>query len=153
MRRLSLLIARRLGEGAGLLGLSYADDAAITERRRRQQRVHTATRGWDLAWGALLARSLSDPVDVAPRLPRLEPPTLLVTGDQDRLVPAADTERVAERIPGATLRVLPGCGHVPQEECPQAFAEVVGSWLAGRPWDPSDAPAPSPPAGGAGPAP
>jgi pimeloyl-ACP methyl ester carboxylesterase len=56
-------------------------------------------------------------------------PTLIVTGDDDRIVPTASTVALAERIPGATLRVLPSCGHVPQEECPDAFLAAVQAFI------------------------
>jgi pimeloyl-ACP methyl ester carboxylesterase len=39
---------------------------------------------------------------------------------------------VAEALPDATFAVIEGCGHVPQEECPQAFEAVVGEWLDAR---------------------
>jgi pimeloyl-ACP methyl ester carboxylesterase len=84
---------------------------------------------WDIAWGELLNQSLSIPVDVSARLDEIHQPVLLVSGDQDKLVPVTDTRRVAERLPNATLRILPNCGHVPQEECPEAFQQVVSDWL------------------------
>jgi pimeloyl-ACP methyl ester carboxylesterase len=135
MERLSLFLARLLGGRGGLLGLSYADASRITPERRELARLHMGVQHWDLAWGALLNRSLADPVTVAPRLPEVDVPVLLVTGDRDRLVPPEDTRRVAELVPGADLQVLPGCGHVPHEECPDAFGRLVDAWLAARPWE------------------
>jgi pimeloyl-ACP methyl ester carboxylesterase len=129
LRRLSLFIGRRLGEGV-LLDYSYADPARVTASRRSRMAVHTGVPGWDLAWGELLSRSLYSPVEVSGRLGKLTLPVLLITGDRDKLVPAADTERVARNLPNATLRILPDCGHVPQEECPEAFWKAVSGWMA-----------------------
>ena len=54
-------------------------------------------------------------------------PTLVITGDDDRVVPMSVSRSVAEKIPGSRYVELPACGHVPQEECPAAFfAEVQG---------------------------
>jgi pimeloyl-ACP methyl ester carboxylesterase len=128
MRRLSLLIARKLGAST-LLRLSYADPEKLTVERLDLARIHTRVARWDLAWGELLNHSLTTPVDVGERLRALTQPVLLVTGDQDRLVPPADTERVAAALPNAGLEVLPGCGHVPYEECSARFLEAVGPWL------------------------
>jgi pimeloyl-ACP methyl ester carboxylesterase len=130
MRRLSLLIGRFLGEHT-LLGLSYHDPERITPQRRELALIHTRVANWDLAWGELMARSLSTPVDVGERLAQIGQPVLVVTGDQDRLVPVEDTRRVAAGLPNAELVVLPGCGHAPQEECPAAFLDAVNGWLAG----------------------
>jgi pimeloyl-ACP methyl ester carboxylesterase len=132
MRRLSLLIGRKLGEGP-LLDLSYEDAARIDAERRDLMLVHTRVENWDLAWGELLKRSLSSPVDIHQRLGLVRQPVLLVTGDRDALVPPVDTRRAAESLPDASLEVLPGCGHVPQEECPEAFTQAVSRWLDAHP--------------------
>jgi pimeloyl-ACP methyl ester carboxylesterase len=52
-------------------------------------------------------------------------PTLVITGDDDRIVPTEDSLKLADEIPGAELAILPNCGHLPQEECPQKFLETV----------------------------
>lgn len=129
LRRLSLLVGRKLGEGMPLLARSYADPGKITKERRDLARVHTRTRHWDLAWAALINRSLSTRIDLASRLGQVSQPTLVMTGDRDRLVPVDDTRRVAAALPSGRLEVLAGCGHVPHEECPDAFADAVGDWL------------------------
>jgi pimeloyl-ACP methyl ester carboxylesterase len=46
------------------------------------------------------------------RLEHIRAPTLVLTGDQDRLVPPANSEVLARAIPRARLRVLRGAGHV-----------------------------------------
>jgi pimeloyl-ACP methyl ester carboxylesterase len=45
------------------------------------------------------------------RLAKLRAPTLVITGDADRLVPPRNSEVLAQLIPGARLLVLPGAGH------------------------------------------
>jgi pimeloyl-ACP methyl ester carboxylesterase len=45
------------------------------------------------------------------RLPSLAAPTLVITGDRDELVPPENSHRLAARIPGARLLVLPGAAH------------------------------------------
>ena len=132
MRRLSLLIARKLGENGPLLDLSYADASAITDGRRERFAIHARVAGWDLAWGELLSLSLSTPVTVSEHLVQVQVPVLVVTGEMDRVVPVDDSRRVAGQLPDASFVVIPGCGHVPQEECPDQFARVVGDWLDAR---------------------
>lgn len=55
----------------------------------------------------------------------LTQPTLLIWGDTDREVPLQDGERLHEAIPGSRLLVFRECGHLPHEEYPQAFVDVV----------------------------
>lgn len=52
-------------------------------------------------------------------------PTLLIWGDTDREVPLRDGERLRDEVPNSRLIVFRACGHLPQEEYPQAFVEVV----------------------------
>jgi len=128
MHRLSLFIARKLGEGI-LLDYSYADPGKIDPQRRQLMTIHSQMPRWDLAWGELLNRSLYSPVTVSAHLAEITQPVLMVTGDQDKLVPPADSRRVAEELPQARLVTLSGCGHLPQEECPDAFASALAQWL------------------------
>ena len=44
-------------------------------------------------------------------------------------MPASDGARLAERIPGSRLVVLPDAGHLPQREQPAAFARAVAPFL------------------------
>ncbi len=83
------------------------------------------------------------------RLGELDVPVDIVWGASDRMVPLAYAERMRSALPRARLTVLPRCGHVPQQECPAAFAETLGRLLAGPPpgatFDAGDtAPAPAP---------
>jgi pimeloyl-ACP methyl ester carboxylesterase len=52
-------------------------------------------------------------------------PTLLLWGENDREIPLADGERLNEAIPGSRLIVFLNCGHLPHEEYPEAFTNLV----------------------------
>lgn len=52
-------------------------------------------------------------------------PTLLLWGENDQEIPLADGERLHEEIPGSRLIVFLNCGHLPHEEFPEAFTNVV----------------------------
>ena len=63
--------------------------------------------------------------DRAAPLERLAVPTLVVTGDEDRVYPAGLAQKMAQRIPGARLVVLEGCGHLSNLEQPERFNEAL----------------------------
>ena len=67
--------------------------------------------------------------DRAARVPTLPHPTLVVHGESDALVPLVNGERLARAIPGARLRVLPGVGHLPMWEAPDALATAIEDFL------------------------
>jgi 3-oxoadipate enol-lactonase len=58
-------------------------------------------------------------------LEKLAVPTLVITGDEDRVYPLGLTQRMAQRIPGARLVVLEGCGHLSNLEQPEQFNEAL----------------------------
>jgi pimeloyl-ACP methyl ester carboxylesterase len=68
--------------------------------------------------------------DVFDGLPRLNVPTLVVTGSHDRLVPPENAQRLAARIPGAELAVIEGAGHVFFVEQPEATNRVLLDFFA-----------------------
>lgn len=66
---------------------------------------------------------------LASRLHRIRARTLLVWGENDQLMPVACGRRYAGLIRSASLRVIPGCGHLPQVERTDQFAELTIPFL------------------------
>jgi len=54
---------------------------------------------------------VTDWPEIVGRLGELRVPTVVVTGDRDRLIAPGSARRLAAAIPGAELRVVPGAGH------------------------------------------
>ena len=59
-------------------------------------------------------------------------PTLLLWGENDREIPLADGERLHAKIPGSRLIVYCNCGHLPHEEYPEEFVDVVTGFCKGK---------------------
>ncbi len=62
--------------------------------------------------------------------PLIQQPTLLLWGETDREVPIADGRRLHQMIKNSRLVVFRECGHLPHEEYPEAFTEVVTDFCA-----------------------
>jgi pimeloyl-ACP methyl ester carboxylesterase len=70
------------------------------------------------------ARSFAE-ADLRGVLPTIAVPTLLVYGSDDVRAPLDIAEGLRASIPGSSLVVIDGVGHVPNVEAPEAFdAEV-----------------------------
>jgi pimeloyl-ACP methyl ester carboxylesterase len=82
---------------------------------------------WDLALWYL--STTGEASSLPERLGEFSLPILVITGDDDRIVPTQSTVEVARKLPRAELVVLENCGHVPQEECPEAFLQAVLSFI------------------------
>jgi len=74
---------------------------------------------------ALLARP-----DAGPLLPRIGCPALVLCGEQDSWAPAARHREMAQKIPGATLALIPECGHMCTLERPEAVTRELLDWHA-----------------------
>jgi pimeloyl-ACP methyl ester carboxylesterase len=64
-----------------------------------------------------------------PFLAAIKAPTLVVWGQQDNLIPVANSADYIKAIPNATLVILPNLGHVPQEEDPSGSLPPVRAFL------------------------
>lgn len=74
---------------------------------------------------ALRAQAARDPQAVSRGLAELSLPVRVVWGESDPAIPLSHGERLAAEIPGATLRVIERCGHLPQIEAPERLAAEV----------------------------
>jgi pimeloyl-ACP methyl ester carboxylesterase len=69
---------------------------------------------------------------LAKRLHRIQAPTLLLWGSEDRLVPASYAKRFADGIAGAaSLRSIEGAGHRVDFDAPAATADAILEFLGG----------------------
>lgn len=62
-------------------------------------------------------------------LARIAVPTLVTTGDEDRTAAPEVARRMAARIPGATVEILPATGHLSMLEQPAAFDRALLAFL------------------------
>jgi pimeloyl-ACP methyl ester carboxylesterase len=70
--------------------------------------------------------------DTAERLKSIEIPTMIMTGQEDRLVVPDNARMIAEHIPNAMLKELPG-GHVFFMEHPAEFNSLVIDFIKAHP--------------------
>ncbi|WAC72420.1 alpha/beta hydrolase [Roseateles sp. SL47] len=62
-------------------------------------------------------------------LPRIQAPTLILWGGQDRLIPPEAGRIFQQQIPRSRLELFPSLGHVPQEEDPLSTVRPVQAFL------------------------
>lgn len=68
--------------------------------------------------------------DSTPMLGTIRCPTLVITSDEDTLIPSSESEKMAAAIPGARLHVISRAGHLSNLEQPSSF---TGSGLFSGP--------------------
>jgi 3-oxoadipate enol-lactonase len=67
--------------------------------------------------------------DTFDRLPRIDCPTLVITGDDDRVIPAASSDVLHGRIPDSRLEVIRGAGHLFFLEAPEPTLAALSRFL------------------------
>ena len=127
--RVGVLVSRSLAaQGDRLIKQAWHDPARVTPEVLAGYRKPLQVENWDRAlWEFTLAgRDLK----LGERVKDVKAPTLVITGDDDRIVPTADSIRLASELPNAELVVIPNCGHLPQEECPGPFLEAATRFMS-----------------------
>jgi pimeloyl-ACP methyl ester carboxylesterase len=68
--------------------------------------------------------------DSRPYLKDILVPTLVLTGDEDRLISNEFSREMADAIPGAVLEIVAQCGHMSPMEQSEAVIDAMDQWLA-----------------------
>lgn len=136
MRRLLPSIVRLAARSAGRIIRWIVDDPAFVTAEAVKGYIRPlGVEHWDTAlWEVVVA---SRRVGVARRVGKITVPTLVITGDHDRVVPTPGSLRLARELPNARLVLMPQTGHLPQEERPEAFVAAVREFLRSLPEEPA----------------
>jgi len=97
-------------------------DSSLTARCRHRLLAQDVG-AWASTW-----RAIAD-LDTLPRLGAIHLPTLVTTGDADVSTPVAAAKLIADAIPGAILKVMPGAPHMAPYERPELFNPLVLEFL------------------------
>jgi pimeloyl-ACP methyl ester carboxylesterase len=85
-------------------------------------RFMAAKYGWEPRWfNPALERWLH----------RIKVPTLVIWGENDKLLPPVYAKVWGERVPNARVEIIPRCGHLPQIEQADTAANLILSFLDG----------------------
>jgi len=97
----------------------FALAPAETRGRIRELLVSQPAEGYAACCEALAGWDFRD------ELPRVSVRTLVIAAGEDEATPAADTDLLVERIPGAGLVTIAGAAHLANLERPQEFADAA----------------------------
>ncbi|MCX8132758.1 MAG: alpha/beta fold hydrolase [Roseococcus sp.] len=107
---------------------AYADPAALTPARLERAHALLLAPGVRRAILARMRQHILVPPE--PFLARIAAPTLLLWGERDAMVPASNAADYLRALRDARSVVLPGIGHVPMEEAPEATARAIRAFLS-----------------------
>ena len=130
VRHIAPLLVRTIAGPMGndTIKLAWHDPSRIGPEVYEGYRRPLKADNWDKALYEFTIAG--NPVNYSDHLANLTMPVLVVTRDDDRIVPAMQSIQLSREIPGAQLVVLKDCGHVPQEECPDQLMTSIQPFLA-----------------------
>jgi pimeloyl-ACP methyl ester carboxylesterase len=112
----------------GGMAPAYADPAAMTDALVERYHAMMIAPGVRRAILDRMGQHILVPPE--PLLARIQAPTLLLWGAQDRMVPVTNAEDYLRVLPNARRVVLEATGHVPMEEVPAEVVRVLREFLA-----------------------
>lgn len=71
-----------------------------------------------------------DPTSALEMVRAVALPALVLVGSEDPFTKPADARRLADMLPGATFEEIPGAGHLPPLERPEAVTSAIARFLA-----------------------
>lgn len=132
MDRLGPVLVRTIRErGLEILELAWSNPEKISEEDLANYQKPLSVDRWDVGlWEFTKANGEND---IDSRITELSMPVLVITGADDKIIPADQSIQFASELPNASLVVLPNCGHVPQEECPAEFMNAIDTLINNLP--------------------
>lgn len=106
---------------------NFAERAQVSEEDYQRIRADARRPGQGRMRGACFQAMRQG--DLRGRLSAIEPPTLVIWGAEDNIVPLRDAGAVAAEWPAADLRIIPNAGHWPQFEQPDATLRHIALFL------------------------
>jgi 3-oxoadipate enol-lactonase len=108
-------------------------DRTLRARKDLVDRSFARTMGFDREGVARAAEAVViHRSDVTAQLGRIDVPTLVLVGREDRATPPARAEEIARGIPGASLTVLDDVGHMAVVEDPALVNAELVPWVRAR---------------------
>jgi pimeloyl-ACP methyl ester carboxylesterase len=116
-----------MSRGNQLIKLAWHDPSKATVEVLEGYRKSINIKNWDRAlWEFTLA---SHPINFPARLGEIQAPVLVIAGDDDRIVPTNESIKLSHDLSNSRLVIIPQCGHVPQEECPDEFITAIENYV------------------------
>jgi pimeloyl-ACP methyl ester carboxylesterase len=106
-----------------------ADIALLTRRQPTSAHQASVRAGTFLAAARSLLRALSMRRSYFEMMAGITVPVLLIGGEDDRLVQVAAMRQAGASFPHWESAILPGVGHTPMLEVPDATVGTMGDWL------------------------
>ncbi len=123
------LFARSIGSGTSFYVNCYYDPEVFTGSRKSDSMIMTEVSDWDFALWQYLKAWAEVSFDFESSIPDIKIPALILSGAEDKVVPAEDFQKLDDLLPDSELHIIPGTGHMPHEETPEKVMKIILPWI------------------------
>ena len=114
------------------LQIAYHDDSKIDPEQVEIYAAPLKTAAGKHAIVQSARQIVPEDIDTLPeRYKTITLPTLILWCDHDRIVPLDVGLKLRRTLPNSTLRMVEGCGHMPQEEQPKTTLTLLKGFIGG----------------------
>jgi len=121
------LVSTIASSGLNILYSSYYDESKVTQKTLDGYTAPLKIIGWEKAFWEF--NKAPRDTSISERLSEITVPTLVLTGDNDKIVDTEDSIKVSQMIAGSDLVIIPQTGHLPNEEKPAEFATAITEFI------------------------
>lgn len=112
-----------LNASEDLLKLSFYDENKIDENTLEKYKKPLKVKGYKKAFWEFTKGSKM--YNFESIISNIKNKTIIIHGKKDEIIPYTDSIRLFENIENSELFLIDNCGHVPQEECPEVFINII----------------------------
>ena len=109
---------------------TFYNDENSLKRLLDQYTYFYSTKGNDKAMVNLAEQMIPDNLDtIIENYKNISTKILIVWGDKDELIHKKQGKKLANRFNNVELKLIPNCGHVPHEEKPNEFFQIIEPFI------------------------
>lgn len=112
---------------ARLKDIAYYDTSLITEEVFNQYKKVLNAKNWDKGLYEIVVSQ--EKLNLEENLDKIEIQTLIIWGEFDKVIPVEIGYELNKLIKNSELKIINKCGHVPHEEKPNEFLEILFEFL------------------------
>ncbi|ALV63192.1 Alpha/beta hydrolase fold [Thermococcus sp. 2319x1] len=122
-----LVLRLSVGRLENILENAWYNKTKLTDEVREGYKKPLKAKDWDK--GLFWVTKYSSYPDITEDLSTLSIPALIVHGREDAIVPLKSGEKLHQILPNSKLVVMEKCGHLPHEEKPKEFLDILEEFL------------------------
>ncbi|MCX8094989.1 MAG: alpha/beta hydrolase [Caldisericia bacterium] len=113
-----------------LKDIAYYDSSIITDEVYYQYKKVLNVKNWDKGLYEIFVSQ--EKINLEEKLGEINAPTLIIWGEFDKVIPLDVGYNINKLIKNSKLEIIKNCGHVPHEEKPKEFLNIMVDFIENK---------------------